>query len=100
MFTLISFAFVFIYCFFAFFTLMFAGKMPITYLLDQHIKEAETAVLEPRQLTVIFVIAAVILLIFLCVQAFRNPPRVPDYLSKEMLDDDAPDEFEDELDML
>lgn len=100
LFTLILVGFGFIYCFLALATLMFAGKMPISYLLDQRMKEAEAAVLEPRRLTAIFVIAAVILLVFLCVRAFRNRPRVSDYLGRKKLDDDASDEFEYELDML
>lgn len=74
--------------------------LAINFWVDQCIEEAKAAVLEPRQLTVIFVITAVILLIFLCVRAFRNRPRISDYLGKKMLDDNAPDVFEHELDML
>ena len=107
-------------------TLIFTGKTPIWCLLDNYMEKAEAGVLEPRQLTAIYVIIAVTLLIFLCVQAFwnrpgmldssgknrnrpgaysyskinRNRPGISDYLGKEMLDDDAPDEFEHELDML
>lgn len=100
--------------------------LAINFWVDQCIEEAKAAVLEPRQLTAFYVIAAVILLIYLCVRAFRNRPGMPDssgknryrpgaydyskknrnrpgisdYLGKEILDDDAPDEFEYELDML
>lgn len=81
-------------------TLIFTGKTPIWCLLDNYMEKAEAAVLEPRQLTAIYVIVAVILLIYLCVRAFRNRPGISDYLGKEMLDDGAPDEFEHELDML
>lgn len=94
-------------------TLIFTGKTPIWCLLDNYMKKGEAAVLEPRQLTAFYVIAAVILLIYLCVRAFRNRPGaydyskknrkrpgISDYLGKEILDDDAPDEFEYELDML
>lgn len=80
-------------------TLIFTGKTPIWCLLDNYMEKAEAAVLEPRQLTAIYVIVAVILLIYLCVRAFRNRPGISDYLGKEMLNDDAPDEFEHELDM-
>lgn len=69
------------------------------YLLGEYRKKVKPPVLEPRQLTAFYVIAAVILLIYLCVRAFRNRPRISDYLGKEMLDDDTPDEFEYELDM-
>ncbi len=87
--------------------------LAINFWVDQCIEEAKAAVLEPRQLTAFYVIAAVILLIYLCVRAFRNRPGaydyskknrnrpgISDYLGKEILDDDAPDEFEYELDML
>ena len=106
-------------------TLIFTGKTPIWCLLDNYMEKAEAGVLEPRKLTAIYVIISVILLIYLCVRAFRNRPGmldssgknrnrpgaydyskknrnrpgISDYLGKEMLDDDAPDEFEHELDM-
>ena len=99
LFTFIAVLIEYIYFCWAIITLIFTGQTPIWCLLDNYMEKAEAGVLEPRQLTAIYVIIAVILLIILCVRAFRNRPGMFDYIGKEILDDDAPDEFEHELDM-